>query len=261
MRVHIPSSPAASAARSQDMPRCLSEAMCCDAHRGSNGHLVEGWAIHGSLAKQHEATWFRNVSNTNGWDRWRPMETDGDRWRPMETDGDRWRPMETDGDRWRPMETDGDRWDRGIVGIPWVRQWMPVDASVHLMSWWCDSSLSHVLIWQCRKHVFKPVAFSGILQKFMTKRTKRDKRALFFSHSTRITSPQSIPVRTRMVSSLDCWDPLGSVWSVAWISVIWLLIWIWCGSNEIKGSNAEHGHNDQRSMTPVICHTQHSWKC
>jgi hypothetical protein len=41
-------------------PRCLSEAMCCDAHRGSNGHLVEGGAIHGSLAKQ------QGEANTNG---------------------------------------------------------------------------------------------------------------------------------------------------------------------------------------------------
>ena len=91
-------------------PRCLSEAMCCDAHRGSNGHLVEGGAIHGSLAKQ------QGEANTNGWDRWRPMETVAQPWHS-----------------WHTLSA-------------------PVDASVHLMSWWCDSNLSHVLIWQCRKH-------------------------------------------------------------------------------------------------------------
>lgn len=30
-------------------PLGLEEAVCCDAHRGANGHLIEGWTIHGCL--------------------------------------------------------------------------------------------------------------------------------------------------------------------------------------------------------------------
>lgn len=64
-------------------------------------------------------------------------------------------------------------------------------------------------------------------------RAKRDERALFFCHSTFITSPQSMPVRTRMVSSLECnelghqlgcgLDPCGFSYAVPTIATqIWV---------------------------------------